>query len=382
MSVPSLATALLLYGTPPAILHAATHDHPPDETQIIAIVPTTIDETQIIVIFPPAIDETQLIALQPASPPEANQTEAAPSEALPPIAAGDEIVVTGDTQILRVDPLQEVNLASYEAVQAVDQAFVAPIAKGYKSAIPEPVRDGLGNALRNISEPVNFLNFLLQLKIGKAAETVGRFAVNSTLGMAGLFDVAKKKPFKLPHRRNGFANTLGYYGVKPGPYFYLPLIGPTTLRDMAGNSLDLLLVPTLVGKPFDRTAYTLPSNIIMQLNARIERDAEIQRLQQESPNPYAETRTLYLEMRQNEIDALKNKQKTALPPPISEPAAAAEAIPIIENAPAAAPVTMIEHAPAVKKDAAPVSNPAPLSEAVPATLPYPDLEHASAEILH
>src|SRR3546814_2446438 len=92
---------------------------------------------------------------------------------------------------------------------------------------------GLGNALRNISEPVNFLNFLLQFKIGKAAETLGRFVVNTTFGVGGLVDVAKTKPFNLPYRRNGFANTLGFYGVEPGPYFYLPLVGPTTLRDMA-----------------------------------------------------------------------------------------------------------------------------------------------------
>src|SRR3546814_1283739 len=76
----------------------------------------------------------------------------------------------------------------------------------------------------------NFLNFLLQFKIGKAAETLGRFAVNTTFGVGGLFDVAKTMPFNLPYRRNGFANTLGFYGVEPGPYFYLPLIGSTTLR--------------------------------------------------------------------------------------------------------------------------------------------------------
>src|SRR3546814_5937005 len=68
--------------------------------------------------------------------------------------------------------------------------------------------------------PVNFLNFLLQFKIGKAAETLGRFVVNTTFGVGGLVDVAKTKPFNLPYRRNGFANTLGFYGVEPGPYFY------------------------------------------------------------------------------------------------------------------------------------------------------------------
>src|SRR3546814_84941 len=134
------------------------------------------------------------------------------------------------------------NIKSYRVIQSVDKALVAPVATGYQRVLPEPVRDGLGNALRNISEPVNFLNFLLQFKIGKAAETLGRFVVNTTFGVGGLVDVAKTKPFNLPYRRNGFANTLGFYGVEPGPYFYLPLVGPTTLRDMAGNGIALLVL--------------------------------------------------------------------------------------------------------------------------------------------
>src|SRR3546814_2571466 len=96
---------------------------------------------------------------------------------------------------------------------------------------------------------------LLQFKIGKALETVGRFAINSTIGAAGVFDVAKKAPINLPYRSNGFANTLGFYGVEPGPYFFLPLVGPTTLRDMVGDGIDLLVLPVSVGKPFNQTAY-------------------------------------------------------------------------------------------------------------------------------
>lgn len=319
MTVPTFATALLLVGTPPEDLGTepgrAAPMTPPTIEMPIEPQPTSADQPETYPILPPI-----LLALP---------SELAANDALVTVQqdgadAGNEIVVTGDTHMIRADPLQEVNLASYEAVQAVDQALVAPIAKTYQRAIPEPFRDGLGNALRNVSEPVNFLNFLLQLKIGKAFETAGRFAINTTLGIGGLFDVAKKKPFHLPYRRNGLANTLGFYGVKPGPYFYLPLIGPTTLRDMAGNSIDLLLVPTVVGKPFDRTAYAVPANVVMQLNARIDRDAEIQRLQQESPNPYAETRSLYLQMRQLEIDALKSKRKAqptigTLPLPSHQP---------------------------------------------------------------
>jgi phospholipid-binding lipoprotein MlaA len=328
MSVPALAAVMLLMGTPPQ-----SAEGPVDADGLV--LDAGADVT-------PAPDEV------------AGEVKADP--VVGDAAVGDEdIVVTAGTQALAGDPLQEVNLASYKVVQSVDQAVVGPVAKGYERILPEPVRDGLGNALRNIGEPVNFLNFLLQLKIGKAAETVARFAVNSTLGVGGLFDVAKKKPFKLPHRRNGFANTMGFYGVKPGPYFFLPLLGPTTLRDLAGNSLDLMLLPRLVGKPFNRTAYAVPTNVIMQLNARVERDAEIQRLQQESANPYAETRTLYLEMRQREIDALKVKRRA------SAPAAEPAAIP----APAAEPV------------AAPAPMPVPVPEAEAAAAPAPETEPAA-----
>ncbi len=219
--------------------------------------------------------------------------------------APNEIVVTARGDAPPGDPLQAINIESYRAVQAIDNALVGPIAMGYQSIVPEPVRDGVGNALRNLTEPVNFLNYLLQFKIGKAAETLGRFAINTTFGVGGLFDVAKKKPFNLPYRRNGFANTLGFYGVEPGPFFYLPLFGATTLRDMAGNGLDMLVLPTAIGKPFNRPAYAVPTTVVRALNDRIERDAEIERLQNESIDPYVEVRTLYLEMRRREIDALK-----------------------------------------------------------------------------
>ena len=211
------------------------------------------------------------------------------------------------------DPLQEANVQSYRAVQAIDGAIVGPVASVYEKGLPKPVREGLGNALRNLGEPVNFLNFLFQLKIGKAAETVGRFAVNSTIGVVGLFDVAKKKPFNLPYRPNGFANTLGYYGVKPGAYLYLPLVGPTSVRDLVGDSLDLLVLPTTVGKPFDKAAYAIPTTTISQLNDRIDRDDEIRRLREDSADPYAETRSLYLEMREREIDALRHPEAHAVP---------------------------------------------------------------------
>jgi len=306
MSISAVAALLLLSEAPPVPTDAAPETPTKTTSQ-----PYAGD------VLPPKVVPT--IGTNPSSAPVTPRTSGS-EQPIPAPGSPNEIVVTARGDAPPGDPLQAVNIESYRAVQAIDQAFVGPIAMGYQGIVPEPVRDGVGNALRNLTEPVNFLNFLLQFKIGKAAETLGRFAINSTFGVGGLFDVAKKKPFNLPYRRNGFANTLGFYGVEPGPFFYLPVFGATTLRDMAGNGLDMLVLPTAIGKPFNRTAYAVPTTVIRALNDRIERDAEIERLQQQSLDPYVETRTLYLQMRQREIDALRGRIPAVTGVPTVEPA--------------------------------------------------------------
>lgn len=221
-------------------------------------------------------------------------------------ADGNEIVVTARPRAPKSDPLQELNAEAFGAIQSVDDAVVGPVALAYEKALPSPVRTGLINFLSNLGEPVNFLNYLLQLKPGKAMETLGRFAINSTIGIAGFVDVAKKPPFNLPRRINGFANTLGYYGVKQGAFLFLPLIGPTTIRDMFGRVVDLSVLPFAIGKPFNQLAYTLPSGIITSLDFRVEQDEQLQKLR-DANDPYTATRELYLQKRQAEIDALRGK---------------------------------------------------------------------------
>lgn len=327
MSLSTVAALLLLSGATPL-----PADAPPES--LTETERRQIDDAPAPPAPPIVVPTIGPIASPPPEAPATSNDE--PPAEVPP--SPDDIVVTARGEAPPGDPLQEANIASYRAVQSVDKALVAPVATGYQGIVPEPVRDGLGNALRNLSEPVNFLNYLLQFKIGKAAETLGRFAVNTTFGVGGLFDVAKTKPFNLPYRRNGFANTMGFYGVEPGPFFYLPLVGPTTLRDLAGNSIDLLVLPTTVGAPFNRTAYAIPTTVIKQLNDRIEGDAQIQRLQQESLDPYVETRTLYLEMRQREIDALKGKSRDIATVPQAETAPSpTEPLPGPENPVAAEP---------------------------------------------
>lgn len=204
------------------------------------------------------------------------------------------------------DPMMGVNTASFELAQDVDRALIEPLAMAYKKALPKPARIGLGNFIRNISSPIVFINDLLQLKPGRAFKTLGRFVINSTVGVGGLIDVAKNKPFHLPYRHNGFANTLGYYGVKPGPYFFVPFLGPTTLRDLVGGAVDGVILPYGIGAPFNKLYYTIPNGAVRSLNRRVEFDCQLRTIRA-SADPYAAERAYYFKKREAEIEALHGR---------------------------------------------------------------------------
>jgi phospholipid-binding lipoprotein MlaA len=242
---------------------------------------------------------------------------APPDPAAPPQAAAgqpaiqDDVVVTGRRGAAPGDPLEGINAQSFEATQAVDRALIGPAAQAYRHVLPRPVRDGVRNFLGNLREPAVFVSYVLQLKPGKAAETLGRFVVNSTIGIGGLVDVAKDRPFNLPHRFNGFADTLGFYGVKQGAFLFVPLIGPTTVRDLIGDTVDRMLLPLSVGAPFNKLAYTLPTGVARSLDHRAEFDSELTELNTGSADPYTASREYYLRHRQAEIDALRGKHRGA-----------------------------------------------------------------------
>lgn len=252
--------------------------------------------------------QPQAVALAQAAS-QQKQVSEEPVDGSPPVESENVIVVTGEGTDPLKDPLESVNIQAYELTRDIDKAFVEPIADVYEEDLPSPIRKGLRNFLRNLMEPVNALNYLLQLKPGKALETVGRFAINTTVGMAGLFDVAKKEPFNLPYRRNGFGNTLGYYGVGPGPFLVLPLVGATTLRDLLGSGIDQAIIPFAVGKPFNTPYYAIPAYTVNSLEFRIEFDERIGQIN-DSDDPYYALRESYLCNREADIAALKNQ-----PPP-------------------------------------------------------------------
>lgn len=232
---------------------------------------------------------------------------------MPPATApaqGDIVVQAREGQ---GEPIEQINVKNFELTQEVDEAVFGPVARAYGRSVPRPIRKGLRNFLTNLREPIVAANYLLQLKVGKAGETLGRFAINTTIGVAGLFDQAKRKPFNLPRRRNSFANTMGFYGVKPGPFFYLPLIGATTLRDFAGNIVDQLVAPTVTVPPFDKSQYIAPIGVLTALDARNEFDEEVQ-ARRAGSDPYGTTRKIYLERRQAEIDALRAPRRAKSEP--------------------------------------------------------------------
>lgn len=282
----------------------------------------------------------QTATTQPAAPAESAGTQppaAQVPDAQPPVTQApdtpaaptdqteDDLVVTGREGPPKQDPLERANAKAYEVSQKVDDAVVAPVAKAYEKTLPNPVRMGIRNILANLYEPIVFVNYLLQFKPGKAAETAGRFAINSTVGVAGTFDIAKRKPFHLPRRANGLANTLGFYGVGPGPYLYLPLVGPTSLRDAIGDGLDRLILPIAVGKPFSSPYFYVPAYVLRSLDQRADYEAQQALLHADGEDPYSSTRDDYLRTRQAEIDALRgrpSKAPEATPDEVEEPAAA------------------------------------------------------------
>jgi phospholipid-binding lipoprotein MlaA len=218
------------------------------------------------------------------------------------------------------DPLEGFNRAMFGVNQTLDKAVIRPAAMGYKHILPKPIRSGLRNFFVNLSEPVVFMNYLLQLRIGKAARTLGRFTINSTVGVGGLIDVAKTRHINLPHHRNSFGDTLAWYGVKPGPYVFLPLVGPTTLRDLLGGPIDGALVPALValkvvGKPVDSVPFLVADVVIPGLDLRAESDADLRALLDGAVDPYATLRSAWLQERAAEVAAERHHNGQPQPAP-------------------------------------------------------------------
>jgi phospholipid-binding lipoprotein MlaA len=139
------------------------------------------------------------------------------------------------------DPLEPLNRGITKFNDAFDAAIAKPVATGYKAALPQPVRTGVGNFFSNLDDVIVLLNDLLQFKFGQAASDFGRLVFNTTLGIAGIFDVST--PMQMPKHNEDFGQTLGRWGIGPGPYLVLPFFGPSDLRDTVGLVVDYRVDP-------------------------------------------------------------------------------------------------------------------------------------------
>ncbi|WP_295525165.1 VacJ family lipoprotein [Novosphingobium sp. Chol11] len=278
-----------------------------------------------------------------ATPPAIGQTVelAAPQAAAAALPGATAAAVPATTAPPRPrtkgDPWEKFNRGMFRLFQSFDRAVFRPVALAVGKIIPKPIRSGIRNFLRNLSEPVVFLNDVLQLKPGRAVRTLARFTLNSAVGLGGLADVAKTA--KLPHRDNGLGNTLAHYGVGPGPYIFLPIIGPTTLRDFSSAQADRLVLPLAVGKPFNRFDWQLATGALAGLDQRIESDEDLRTLLSGAADPYATLRSVYLQSRIAEIAEIKGKTATptTFEDPLEDPASADTAAPTGADAPVADP---------------------------------------------
>lgn len=139
------------------------------------------------------------------------------------------------------DPWEKYNRRMHRFNNGVDRRIARPLARGYVKVVPRPVRLGVGNFFNNLSQPLTMVNSLLQGKPKQAGQSFGRFLLNSTFGLAGIFDPATRA--NLPKKSEDFGQTLGVWGWKRSRYFELPLFGPRTVRDVFGMAGDAPLSP-------------------------------------------------------------------------------------------------------------------------------------------
>lgn len=135
------------------------------------------------------------------------------------------------------DPWERFNRGVYRFNARFDEAIFYPLSRGYRRWVPLPARTGVNNFFSNLGEIGNVVNHALQGRAAHSAKSLVRFLVNTTIGIAGLFDPAT--PMGLDDVPTGFARTLGTWGVGPGPYFVIPIAGPSSVRDASGGLADL-----------------------------------------------------------------------------------------------------------------------------------------------
>ena len=203
------------------------------------------------------------------------------------------------------DCFEPLNRITFAINMGLDKVIFKPVAKGYR-VLPSPVRAGVSNALDNLTNLVTIPNNVLQGDLKKAGINTGRFAINTTIGVLGIFDVAEFIGFP-KYEKEDYGQTLGTYGIGPGCYLVLPVIGPSTVRDTAGSFINVM-----GGDPWynasvnanneylSDTAYAT-SRVMTGVDFRAKNIETLDNLEKNSMDFYASVRSLYLQDRQMKI---------------------------------------------------------------------------------
>jgi phospholipid-binding lipoprotein MlaA len=197
----------------------------------------------------------------------------------------------------KVDPLEDVNRVTYAFNDGLDKFLLKPASDVWKAVVPRPVRTGIDNAFDNVGYLNVIANDLLQGHFDDALDGTGRMAVNTTVGVVGIFDPAEK--WGMPRRRNDLGITLAKWGVGQGPYVVLPLYGPSTARDVPAIPFRSLVNPLNYVNMDWRVDTGL--TVVDVLNTRAELDPALKMRDRAAVDPYVFTRDYYLQMRNQRI---------------------------------------------------------------------------------
>ncbi len=235
----------------------------------------------------PRIALAVLLALLPGQARSAGAAQA--EDAALPVPAGvTEPTPEAAAAHAAGDPLEPMNRAIFTFNEKVDAWVLRPVAVAWDKVIPTPVEHGLDNAFENIRFPIHLVNNALQGKIDATGTTIFRFLINSTIGIAGFFDVAKH--LGMPRHNADFGQTLGVWGVPPGPYLVWPLLGASSVRDSAGMAVDSYIN---ISGLFVDWPYLAGQRVLETVNSRALLLDDIDRAREASFDFYVAVRAAY-----------------------------------------------------------------------------------------
>jgi phospholipid-binding lipoprotein MlaA len=192
------------------------------------------------------------------------------------------------------DPFESFNEKMfYFNREILDRYILKPVATAWDFIFPDPVQKGIHNAVDNLAVVRRVVNNALQLKLGGTAKEVARFGINSTLGIGGLFDMAKEG-FGIDQSDEDTGQTLGVWGVGPGPYLVLPFLPPLTIRDGIGYAIDTVMTPYIYFAPWYATMGGNATNIVNERSINLDR---YERVAESTVDLYGAVRNAYLQRR-------------------------------------------------------------------------------------